>query len=215
MADKQLSQSEIDAVLDQVNDQEELSGGFLPQLGVGTHEVLLSQYQMRELVDKSKVIQADFVVVESTVHAEGEARGWPWFPQAAKWSGVYNRDANKKFIKTCGECIGDKRDSKAIGGDFFSKAQKGRGLRLKVTVTPKINAKTGEQMTTKKGQLMTDANWRVFPQSLADMAEARAQLDEMQGITVAEADAVEPEPTPPPVVEKKASLLKTGSLKKA
>jgi hypothetical protein len=205
-----VSQSDIDKILDEVNDQEPLGTGYTPRLGVGTHTVLLSRYGIGENLDKSKKFEADFVVLESKMHPEGQLRGWAWFVQQPKWGGQYERDNNREFLETAGQSIGDTREPKYIGADFLSDAQKGRGTKFRVTVVER-QTKDGKPYTTKKGEIMTNAKWQVVPQTLEDIAEARATLDDIQGVTTDPEPVAAPEPTPAPAP---AATSKLGGLKK-
>ncbi len=201
-----MNQRDIDAVLDEVNEAGPV-GGSIPNLGIGTHTVLLSRYDFKESKkDKQLYVDADFVVLESDVHDEEETRGWAWFPQAKGWGKTYQSAYLKEFQKAMGQCIGDERETKEIGRDLCSKAQKGRGTRIKVVISPQTDRSGNPK--GKDGVVYTNAKWIPIEQTLDDLRETRALLDKMQGV---KSEDVEPQETK--VAEKPAEKpAKTGGL---
>lgn len=194
---------EFDAIFEGIENAKPIAS-WARNLGVGEHVVVLTKYKVKKSEKEfGNIVEAEFVVSESTVHTEGEERGWAWFIDAPGWTGKYNQARAKDFLKEAGKCIGDERTSKEIGADFVAKTQKGRGLQLKVRVTA-VMGDNGEPRLRKNGDPITNAEWTAIPQSLEDMAQMRAQLDEMLG------DEPEPEPEPAKTQAKPTTKLGGG-----
>jgi hypothetical protein len=193
--------NDLDAIFDGIDAAKPIST-WTKNLGVGEHVVVLTEYR-RKQSDKEmgNIIEADFVVLESDVHEEGEARGWAWFIDAPGWTGKYNKYRAKDFLQQMGKCIGDERESKAIGADFVSKSQKGRGTKIKVVVTPVMDD-DGQPRRRKNGEVIANAEWIPIEQTLDDVKEMRAQLEGEGGAD----EEQEPEPPPPPKKETKTGL---------
>lgn len=173
-------------------------GNYAPKLDLGKHRVLLKSYGAKNSkkpgMEDQTIVEAEFVVMTSPVHKEGETRGWAWFIDEPGWSGAYNQDYCKKFLKIAGQCIGDHRDTEEIGADLAGPGQKGRGLMLEAVVSHQVDRKTGKVKTGPKGDPYMEINWIAVPQSLEDVAKARAVLDEMDGVK----EEAPPPPPPPP-----------------
>ena len=175
---------------------------YKPKLEIGRHRVLLSKYRAKQSKkpgqEDQTILESEFVVMTSTVHKEGDERGWPWFIDEAGWSGIYNQDNAKQFLKVAGQCIGDDRDTDQIGVDLAGPEQMGRGLMLDVIIKEQLNKKTGEVKRSPDGTAYTEIKWIPVAQTLEDIAKARAVLDEMQGVSAVAAAPVEEPPPPPP-----------------
>lgn len=200
---------EYDAIFEGIENAKPIST-WTKNLAVGTHTVALAKYRIKKSdKEMGNIVEADFVVLESTAHEQGEKRGWAWFIDAPGWTGKYNTSRAKDFLKEMGKCIGDSRPTKDIGADFVSKKQNGRGTQIKVVVTPVFND-DGSPKLRKNGEPVTNAEWTAIPQSLEDVAEMRSQLDELDG------DAADDEPeakTESKAAETKASALAKLSIK--
>lgn len=196
---------EFDAIFEGIENAKPIAS-WARNLGIGEHTVVLNNYRVKKSEKEfGNIVEADFIVMESTVHAEGEERGWAWFIDAPGWTGKYNQARAKDFLKEAGKCIGDERTSKEIGADFVAKKQAGRGTVLKCVVVG-VLGDDGKPRLRKNGEQITNSEWTAIPQTLADVAELRAQLD---------GDAAEKEaPPPPPPPAKKLGLgLKLGAKK--
>lgn len=190
--------NDLDAIFEGIDSAKPIST-WTKNLQPGTHVVVLTEYR-RKKSDKEmgNIIEADFIVLESDVHDEGETRGWAWFIDAPGWTGKYNKYRAKDFLQQMGACIGDERDTKAIGADFVSKEQKGRGTKIKVVVTPVMDD-NGEPRRRKNGEVIANAEWIPIEQTLDEVQEMRAQLE-------GEGSDEEQEPEPPPPPPKKTGL---------
>lgn len=199
---------EFDAIFEGIENAKPIAS-WTRNLGIGEHTVVLNGYRVkRSEKEFGNIVEADFVVLESSVHEENEERGWAWFIDAPGWTGKYNQARAKDFLKEAGKCVGDERSTKEIGADFVSKAQKGRGLTLKCRVTPVLDD-AGKQRLRKNGEPITNAEWTAVPQSLTDIAELRAQLEGDSE----PAPAPAPEPVKPEPAKKLGGGLKLGAKK--
>ena len=190
---------EFDAIFEGIENAKPIAS-WTRNLGIGEHTVVLNGYRVKKSEKEfGNIVEADFVVLESTVHEENEERGWAWFIDAPGWTGKYNQARAKDFLKEAGKCIGDERTTKEIGADFVSKAQKGRGTVLKCRVTPVLDD-AGNQRLRKNGEPITNAEWTAVSQTLEDIAALRAQIEE----------GAEPEPEPEPKKPEPAKKLGAG-----
>lgn len=197
---------EFDAIFEGIENAKPIST-WAKNLGIGTHTVVLTGYRVKKSEKEfGNIVEADFVVLESTTHTENEERGWAWFIDAPGWTGKYNQARAKDFLKEAGKCIGDERSTKEIGADFVSKKQAGRGLQMKVVITG-VLGDDGQPRLRKNGDQITNAEWTAIPQTLADVAELRAQLDG------GAAEEEEAPPPPPPPAKKLGTGLKLGAKK--
>jgi len=146
---------------------------FTPNFINGEHTVLLKRFNVKESAKgKGKIVEADFVVLESTTDTPKTTRGWPWFIGAAGWQGTYAESRLKEFLECVGKCIGDTSPISHIGASLAGPGQAGRGLILKVSVfdgKPKKAPGTGFYQEIK---------WTPVAQGLEDIQAARATLDE-------------------------------------
>jgi len=179
--------SDLDSIFEGIDNAKPITN-WTKNLAVGTHVVVLTEYRRKESQkEMGNILEADFIVLESDVHMEGEERGWAWFIDAPGWTGKYNKYRAKDFLMQMGKCIGDNRDTKAIGADFVSKAQKGRGTQIKVVVTP-VMGDDGQPRRRTNGDVISNAEWIPIQQTLDDVKQMRAQLEGDE----------EPQKAPPP-----------------
>jgi hypothetical protein len=159
-------------------------GGFTPPFGNGEHTVLLKRFQVKESAKgKGKIVEADFLILESTTEAAGTTKGWPWFIGAPGWQGSYAESRLKEFLEGVAVSIGDTSPISHIGASLAGPAQAGRGLMMKVSVfdgKPKKAPATGYYQEIK---------WHPVAQGLEDIQKARALLD-------ADGSAAAPAPMP-------------------
>jgi hypothetical protein len=152
---------------------------YAQRLAPGTHRIAIERFQVKKSSkDQSNIIEADFHVVSSTEHPEGETRGWAWFIDMPGWSGTYEQARAKEFIAACAACIGDQRDTTVIGAEMASPNQFMRGIVLDVLVTVQTN-KDGSPKSGKNG-VYTNAEWKPITQTPQNVAETRAALDQVK-----------------------------------
>jgi hypothetical protein len=162
---------------------------FAPNLINGEHTVLIKRFNVKESAKgKGKIVEADFVVLESTTDTGlPVTRGWPWFIGAPGWQGTYAESRLKEFLTAVGQCIGDTSPISVIGANLAGAAQLGRGIMLKVSVfdgKPKKAPATG---------FYQEIRWTPVTQTLEDIQKARAMLD---GGEPAATQAPAPAPAP-------------------
>ena len=152
-------------------------GGFTGRLGIGEHTLTLTRFAVKESQkDKTKILEADFRVVDSTSHNPRESRGWAWFIQAKGFAGSYEEARAKAFLEAVAKCIGDTSGIAAIGSALAGPAQPGRGLKIRCVVSPQTN-RDGSPKLSPKGDVYTNIEWLPVIQTLDDIQAARAELD--------------------------------------
>lgn len=157
-----------------------MGGSYAPRLGLGTHRVALKSYKVKDSTKgQGQFIEAEFVVVQSNTHQQGETRGWVWFINApGQWAAAYEQDRAKKFLEAVGACVGDDSPVNVIGGNLAGPEQAGKGILLDVTITPQGGKNAGK--VNQRGEPYTNAFWTPIPQSLEDLAASRAELDNLE-----------------------------------
>lgn len=198
-----------DDLLDEV-DAAKAINNFSPKLEIGRHKVALKRMRIKKSTKEGgpPVAEIDVIVIESSVHAKGETRGWPWFVGLPAPAGGYQKARLGEFTAAVKTSIGDERPGKEVNADLLSPQQKGRGLVLIADVVQAY--KDGKPLMGKKGPV-TNVTWTPVKQTLADVAATRAQIDKMdametaaapqtavQAVTQAAAPAAQPDPTPAP-----------------
>ncbi len=165
---------ELDNCFDRIEEQKPVEGSFLPRLDVGQHTVIVTGYRGKDSKQNlGTILEADFEVETSTVHAKGEARGWPWFPNQTGWAGAYESDRVKGFMTAVDTSVGfPKRTTKETGRDLALDTL--RGVRIHVTVTPSIDRKTGRQRTDKNGKPCNESHFSAIPGQTMPEIQARS-----------------------------------------
>ncbi len=183
-------------------------GGYAERLGIGRHRVALKSYKVKESTKGAgNFLEAEFVVLESNTHEAGESRGWVWFINAAgPWAPAYEQDRAKKFLEAVGACVGDDSPVEVIGGNLAGPAQAGKGLILEVTVSPQTGKNAGK--TNARGEPYTNIYWKPVAQTLEQLAEQRAEIEAMEGVSAQQ------EPAPAPVQEARPVATQTQAAPK-
>ncbi len=172
---------------------------FAPRFGLGTHKLVLLAFRVKDSnKNEGKILESDFMVLESATEEPGSTRGWPWFIGKAGWTGTYETARAKEFLDTVGECIGDTRGTQAIGSDLASEAQSGRGLTIIAEVT-------NGNKKDKDGNPYKNISWKKVPQTLAEIAAMRAMIDGAAPAAEPVAAPVAP-PVAPPAAAPAAGL---------
>lgn len=174
--------------------------GYAQRLGLGKHKLALKSYKVK---DSSKgggqFLEAEFLVLESTTHEQGETRGWVWFINAAgPWGAAYEQDRAKKFLEAVGACVGDDSPVEVIGANLAGANQAGRGLIIEVDIVPQGGKNAGK--VNQRGEPYTNSFWKPVKQSLEDLAASRAEIDALDNATA-------PAPAPAPAPKKGLGLL--------
>ncbi len=199
---------DYDSILNGVNEAN-VGGSYTDRLPLGTHDLVLKEFRVKtSKKDGAKIVEADFLVLgsDSKEAPAGSVFGWAWFIDSKGWGGTYAKSFLKDFFVQAGDCIGDTRDPQTIGGDLLCPAQKGRGLNLKAVV------KNGKK-TNDKGEPFVEVAWKAIPQTLEQVAETRAGLDDMDGQAPAAAAApVRHLPTPVAPMPPPAAAPRTGGI---
>jgi hypothetical protein len=156
------------------------TGGYAERLGIGTHRVALKSYKVKESTKgQGNFLEAEFVVLSSNTHKEGETRGWVWFINAAgPWAPAYEQDRAKKFLEAVGACVGDDSPVEVIGGNLAGPDQAGKGLILEVTISPQGGKNAGKM--NSKGEPYTNIYWKPVPQTLDQLAEQREMIESLE-----------------------------------
>src|SRR6187401_1829739 len=98
---------DLSSVFSGVENAKEI-GGFTSRMGIGSHTLLLKRFQVKESQKgKGKIVEADFLVLESNTGNAGETKGWAWFIGAPGWAGTYEESRLKAFAGVVGASIGD------------------------------------------------------------------------------------------------------------
>src|SRR3990167_8162031 len=78
---------------------------FTPNFINGEHTVLLKRFNVKESAKgKGKIVEADFVILESNTDTPKTTRGWPWFIGAPGWQGTYAESRLKEFLECVAKC---------------------------------------------------------------------------------------------------------------
>jgi hypothetical protein len=170
----QNANTDLDAIYDSIENAES-PGGHLPRLGIGTHVIQIDAFRGKPSKKQmGTILEADFVVESSNVHAPGEKRGWPFYPQAPGWLGVYEKDRVKQFYGAIDGSLGlPPRPTKETGGALTSGSL--RGLRLQVTVE-QAYGDDGQPLRDKKGRPITNAMYSPIKQSMQDVQATAAKM---------------------------------------
>ena len=154
------------------------------QLPIGEHALTLLRYQGKESEkEDGTIVEAEFEVIESTTLEPGAIAGWAWWPMAKGFRGAYSLMRGKEFVAACAECVGDDRPVTDAGASLISDAQPGRGLTIVANVV------RGKPHKTLPGEFYTEVTWSAVPQTLAEIAEKRKDLDVRIPLPVPEAPA--------------------------
>lgn len=179
-----------------------MGGGYAPRLGLGHHRLALKSYKVKDSTKgQGQFLEAEFVVVQSNTHEQGESRGWVWFINApGPWGPAYEQDRAKKFLEAVGASLGVDAPVENIGADLAGPDQAGVGLIIDVDIMPQGGKSAGK--LNARGEPYTNAFWKPVKQSLEDLAASRAELESM-----APAPAPTPAPAPAPTPAKGLGLL--------
>ncbi len=157
-----------------------MGGGYAQRLGMGHHRLAIKSYKVKDSTKGTgQFIEAEFVVVQSTTHEQGETRGWVWFINAqGQWGAAYEQDRAKKFLEAVGACVGDDSPVDVIGANLAGPDQAGRGLIIEVDITPQGGKNAGK--LNQRGEPYTNSFWKPVTQSIDDIAASRAELDSLE-----------------------------------
>lgn len=149
-------------------------------LAIGKHRVaLLTFMEVKSNKGHEVRLQADFEVQQSTVYQPGARGSIAFFVNRSKFP-EYEYDRARQLIDALLASITDLpeqlRNTAAFGDGVLGPEQRGRGIVLDVEVTGDIN-EDGSPKKGPKGNQYTSETWSPLPQSMADVATARAELD--------------------------------------
>jgi hypothetical protein len=170
----QNANTDLDAIYDSIENAES-PGGHLPRLGIGTHVILIDAFRGKPSKKQmGTILEADFLIESSSIHAPGEKRGWPFYPQAPGWLGVYEKDRVKQFYSAIDGGLGlPARPTKETGGALTSGSL--RGLRVQVVVEQAFGD-DGQPLRDKKNRPITNALFSSIPQTMADVQANSAKM---------------------------------------
>jgi hypothetical protein len=211
---------DLTSVFSGVENAKEL-GGFTSRMGIGSHTLLLKRFQVKESQKgKGKIVEADFLVLESSTTPAGETKGWAWFIGAPGWAGTYEESRLKAFAGVVGASIGDTSPVSAILGAMAGPSQVGAGMMFKCVVSAQTN-RDGSPKQSPKGETYTQIEWAAVPQTLEDIQRGRAHLGTETVATpapapapVAQQAAPAPAPAPAAVAGNNSMSALLGALKK-
>lgn len=170
-------------------------GGFTSRLGIGSHTLLMKRFNVKESAKgKGKIVESDYLVLETTGGQPNETKGWAWFIGAPGWAGSYEESRLKSFLEVVAKSIGDTSPVAKIGAGLAGPAQLGRGMMFKCIVSAQTN-RDGSPKQSPKGETYTEIEWVPVPQSLEDIQRGRAHLDQTAP-AVAVAPAVQQQAQP-------------------
>lgn len=177
-------------IFGQIGRAKSMGGGYAPKLGLGSHRLALKSYRVKDSTKGlGQYIEAEFVVVNSSTHAQGETRGWVWFINSSgQFAAAYEQDRAKKFLEAVGACVGDDSPVEVIGANLAGPDQAGKGLIIDCNVVPQTGKNAGK--TNQRGEPYTNIYWNPVKQSLEDLAASRAEIEGMEPA----APAPSPEP---------------------
>jgi hypothetical protein len=149
-------------------------------LAIGKHRVaLLTFMEVKSNKGHEVRLQADFEVQQSTVYQPGARGSIAFFVNRSKFP-EYEYDRARQLIDALLASITDLpeqvRNTAAFGDGVLGPEQRGRGVVLDVEVTGDIN-EDGSPKKGPKGNQYTSETWTPLPQTQADVATARAELD--------------------------------------
>ena len=181
-------------------------GDFLEKLGLGKHKLALTRYMPKTSSqdDSSTILEADFLVLESTVpNLAGSYRGYAWWLDAAGHGKSYERDRAKKFIESVIACFTQPSDQQALAqlcqqitpgcagidvqtfGDLMAYDQQ---PLVGVTVMCEIS----ERYNKKKGRNYSHAEWTPLPTTLEQVMLFGQKLKQLQAAAAAQVAANHP-----------------------
>ena len=175
---------DFDALFDQIMHAKPV-GNFLPRLPVGRHHLAIKRYNGKQSeMGQGVILEADFVVMQSSTLKQGELRGWAWFPHSPGLAGQYESARVMEYLSAVGAGVGDQSPAKVVGGRLVDGTYVGVQIIADVTpslekdgVTPKLSKKTRQPMfniswTAVPGQTQeTVAQTRQFMQTIQPPAE--------------------------------------------
>lgn len=184
-----------------------MGGGFAPRLGLGKHRLAIKSYKVKDSTKgQGQFLEAEFVVVNSTVHQQGESRGWVWFINApGPWAPAYEQDRAKKFLEAVGACVGDSSPVEVLGAALAGPDQAGVGIILDVEIVPQGGKNAGK--VNQRGEPYTNAFWTPVKQSLDDVAASRVEIEGME----TQAPAPSPVQAPAPQATRPTGLGLLGN----
>ena len=182
-------------------------GKFADRLAIGKHRLVLKRFAIKKSESEyGRILEADFLVLDSTTEEKMSTKGWAWFVESKGWAGKYEQDRVKDFIAACGACVGDTRGVAEIGAGMKSDRQTGRGLVLDCEVSPQM--KKGEVKKAPDGSTYVNIEWKAVQQSIEQVAQYRRELDQLDGpatLQIAPAQEAAPPPAaaaaPPPAAK--------------
>src|SRR5260221_9978662 len=106
---------DLDNIFDGISRSKPIND-FAQRLDVGKHTLALKRFAVKKSQkDGTPILEADFVVLKSNVHAEGDTRGWAWFIGQSGHAGAYAESRARDFIAAVGKSVGDTSDAKVLG----------------------------------------------------------------------------------------------------
>lgn len=172
--------SDYSGIFGTIGRAKSMGGSFAPKLGLGNHTLALKSYKVKDSTKgQGQFLEAEFVVVKSTSHEVGEARGWVWFINSpGQFAAAYEQDRAKKFLEAVGACVGDTSPVEVIGANLAGPDQAGTGIIIDCNITPQGGKNSGK--VNQRGEPYTNAHWSPVKQSLEDLAASRSELESLE-----------------------------------
>lgn len=161
-------------------------------LVIGKHRLALLSFQ-RKVSKKPGAregrLEAEFEVVNSTAYQPGTKCSVAFFVERPNFP-EYEYNRAKDLIDTCIASVSDleehRKVSAVFGGEMLSPAQAARGIVLDVNVVGDVD-ENGQPKRGKKGNQYSSEMWTVAgPQSRAEIAGNRVELDKRAPLVLEE-----------------------------
>lgn len=156
---------------------------FAPSIGLGKHRVGLKVFRCKNSTKtKQLFVEADVMILESTMEEVGATRSWAWFINApGEFTGQYAQARLTEFLKTVGDSIESDQSIDEIGDALVDEdTNNARGIELDVEVTavPDKNDPS-KVMKRKGGQPVHNAVWYAVKQGKEDIEASKKKMDEL------------------------------------
>jgi hypothetical protein len=187
--------------------------GGKDRLGIGNHRLALLSFYETKNQQEGKAgptrLVAEFEVLESTnpAYTAGMKRSISFFVTRPEYPG-YEQARAQELIECVANCLGDKRSVPEVGEDMYD-GKICRGVVMECVVEGEVD-ENGQPKRGARGNQFQSENWRAVPQTLSDVAAAKAELDQKWGAQKSgeqeNTDEDEEQPAPLPA-KAKSNLL--------
>ena len=175
---------------------------------VGVHTVALKKaeitYKPKDLQKREHIFNTDLVVVASGSIQPGTVKGIGYFIASGAWP-IYAQQRMREFTEALAAGIGDSRKNDEFNLDLLSDAQPGKGIVVRVEISPEMD-ELGNPKKSAKGHPIMQYAWSPVPQTAAEVKAMRHAI-ETGTVVRATAPAAEVPAAVAPATEEKKSVL--------